>query len=673
MFTDCRGYAGMFTVCRDYVRRLLNLCLLLQNSVMDRILWVIEFWRLAIRNSNSFCYEFARIVIRFTALFGLLATALSIQNSEAQADSSGQHSLSFKVLRNVSHKVGIDQICCNSAKYAFPEETTSEVRVRYGGDAIWLKIENIEDAGLIQLSPIIDEVTLFFRRDDAVNWSQVHTGDQITNDVKIFRSPFMVLPLDDNIDRENVYIRIIQSTVISIQAKAWQLPAFSEMQQNDLVYKVFLFGFVIAIVLYNIFVTFLVKDLVFLFNALSIFCLLIISLYLSGYGTVFFWGQWVGWSNAIFATSAYFGVFFGSIFICLFLRSENETLGNIRLIFIAPVIATFGAISALFLPYWSIQLIMLLSAGLLFVTMSYLAVARAIRGDMKARILLVPIVFAMLPGISLLALDKIFGVTPLNLGNNGLEATLCLEAILFSLALASRIRIAERAIYKMQNSILELRTESATNAIRAQDAERKRLALELHDGVGQDLLVVQAGLKKLNGHDQSASSKADLSQIIQDSSRILKELRRISHDMYPAAIEHLGIIKAMQSLFERFENSTQIGTQAKLDFDESRLDGDTQLHVYRIVQVCLANIGRHSLAKKCVIEMNQTGDNLQIRMEDDGVGLKHEEGSTDSNHGLGLVSIEERVRIVNGKWQSDHGLLGGLRVNISIPLLQPNQ
>ena len=107
--------------------------------------------------------------------------------------------------------------------------------------------------------------------------------------------------------------------------------------------------------------------------------------------------------------------------------------------------------------------------------------------------------------------------------------------------------------------------------------------------------------------DLPAGIKASIGECVSASTTALNGLRRISHDMHPAMIEHFGLEKAIRNLFENFETSQKMHTRLDLDFNATALSRDTELHVFRIIQECISNISRHA-AVTCP---PKTGPNLR--------------------------------------------------------------
>lgn len=599
-------------------------------------------------------------------LAGLLMFALFSPNMVWAADTDSG-AVSFRVLHDVPQNIDIQSICCDG-EYHFGDELHTSVASRYGESSIWLELVKPESGDMIVLRPVLDDVTLFARTEGAQDWTRYRTGEIVPIADRAIKSPFMALPLPANLADATLFIRIVQPTRLSISISAWDTAAFQAMRSADMTFKTFLFGFLCATIIYNGLVAFLLRDSAFLLNALSISSLLVLALYLSGYGAAYVWSGIPGWSNFFSQASIGLAVVFGGFFMWTFVRGPHEPYSRGWPLFIAPGLVLAAGISSLLLPYWRIQLWMLIAAATLFVLALVFVGRRALAGDTKSRVLLIPLCLAMIPGTGIVATQKILGIEFPRLGNNLLEITFCMEALMFSLAIASRVRISEIAARESGRKLMALRDESAARVIAAQDADRQRLAKELHDGVGQDFLVVLGNLKRLGRETGAGNWKQAMPGLIQSATTALDELRRISKDMHPASISHLGLEKAIEALFENLESASQIETSVKLSVDESRLSDEAKLHIYRIVQECLSNISRHSGASRCHASIVDGDTTLTLTLEDDGAGLENGNPKELPTSGLGFTSIEERVRSLNGRWDVSNGEMGGMKIDVVIPM-----
>ena len=584
-----------------------------------------------------------------------------------QAKAADPETMTFQVLRGAPPDADIGQICC-SETFTFSDAEQTSIASRYGEQVLWLKATVPPQAEVLVVGPALDRVALFSKLPGSNTWNQQVSGEEVRLDQRSISSPLIAFSVSQSSSAEPIYIRIHQTTRLSISGAFWQEDAFTASQARDRLIKTFLFGFLCATIIYNMIVAFLLRDMAFLFNALCISSLLAMSLYLSGYGAAYIWSGAPQWSNTINLLSLGLAGTFGSLFMWSFLREESDPMSAGWPFFIAPVMILAGAVAAFFVAYWVVQAWLLLCAVAVFLTAMTIIGGRAFRGDTRARILLIPLLFAVIPGTGLVALQKLLGISLPSLDGNVLEITFCLEALLFSLAIASRIRLSETAAAEASNKLMALRNESAARVIAAQDSDRQRLAKELHDGVGQDFLVVLGNLKRLGRETESTAWKDAIPGLVRSATAALDELRRISKDMHPASISHLGLNKAIETLFENLETSSQIETDLTLSIDENALSDEAKLHIYRIVQECLSNVSRHSDASLCKASIVGQDGILTLSFEDDGNGLPQDHLEQRRTSGLGFTSIEERVRSLRGHWQLSDGDLGGLKIKVTVPM-----
>jgi two-component system, NarL family, sensor histidine kinase UhpB len=595
-----------------------------------------------------------------------VASLLPAGAAAAERDPPGRTTLIFRAERDVALHETIDMVCCTGA-YPFEPPGVEQLTLGFGEDAAWLRITLAAEAGVLQLTAMLDEVTMYARLRDG-RWKAVRTGDQLPVDVRELHSPFMALPVPGDIADPNVFVRVVQPTAVALSVVQWELPVFLAMQAADQVIKTFLFGFICAMLLFNSIVWVLVRDPVFLLNACTIAGLLLVALYLSGYGAAYFWASLPGWSNRFYVIGLVVALVGGGAFMWRFIRLPGEPHRRGWPLLGPGLSAALAGLAALFLPHYIVNPWLLLSAAAILVAGTVFVAVRAFRGEARARILLVPLLLAILPGSLLVALDRLLGVRPLALGNNGLEITLCLEAALFSLALTSRIRLTEKMARDAGARLLAFRGESARRVIEAQDAERRRFAAELHDGAGQSFLAVLNELKRLARSGLPAAQQTKLSALAETTAEALGDVRRISRDMHPSAIEHLGLGQAIESLVAPLP-ADGINIETHVDIEESRLSAEARLHIYRIIQECVANALRHARASRLAVSLTREGQQLALSIEDDGVGLAEAAGG--QRQGLGFTSIGERVRMLGGQWNTGRSGIGGLAVRVIIPADQP--
>ena len=212
-------------------------------------------------------------------------------------------------------------------------------------------------------------------------------------------------------------------------------------------------------------------------------------------------------------------------------------------------------------------------------------------------------------------------------------------------------RVQERtAELKSANENLR---DLSTRLLKLQDEERRRLARELHDSVGQILAalsmnigVVRAQSHKLDSHGVRAIS--EMAQMLEHAS---KEIRTISHLLHPPVLEMAGLATALRWYADGFSERSKIKVDVEIPSDFGRLSDDLELAIFRIVQECLTNIHRHSGSATAAIRIRQEGSRLVVQVLDNGKGIpKEKQGQlTESGRtGVGFGGMRERLRQLGG-------------------------
>lgn len=204
--------------------------------------------------------------------------------------------------------------------------------------------------------------------------------------------------------------------------------------------------------------------------------------------------------------------------------------------------------------------------------------------------------------------------------------------------------------------------------IRAREDECSRIARELHDDVSQSIALVSIDLQQLRQTPPETTDalrerlEIALTQITETS----KKIHRVSRDLHPSKLVHLGLVQTLESLFVELRQRHGL----KIKFVSGRLPSDMSqdisLCLYRIVQECLNNIIKHSGAKRCEVDLLRSRGEIRLRVSDSGMGFDIESPSTKK--GLGLISMRERLRLVGGSISIDSRPSLGTQIDARVPL-----
>ena len=206
--------------------------------------------------------------------------------------------------------------------------------------------------------------------------------------------------------------------------------------------------------------------------------------------------------------------------------------------------------------------------------------------------------------------------------------------------------------------------------IAAQESERIRIARELHDDVSQQaaaLSIMMSGLKrKLSGRPIEAELESALTSMQQTIIALVEEIRHVSHDLHPSVLQHAGLMRALEVFCSDFETLHTVKISFTAEGDVGDLEWDASLCLYRVTQEALRNVAKHAEAQHACVELSRGQSSLQLSISDDGKGFD-EVKMRGEGHGLGLVSIDERVRMLRGTVQIETRPRGGTRMHVHIP------
>jgi two-component system sensor histidine kinase UhpB len=205
--------------------------------------------------------------------------------------------------------------------------------------------------------------------------------------------------------------------------------------------------------------------------------------------------------------------------------------------------------------------------------------------------------------------------------------------------------------------------------IAAQEAERTRIARDLHDDVSQriaGLSIMMSVVKRQLGGEPHVDLVPALTSMQESTAALADEIRNFSHNLHPALLEHAGLGAALRAYCAEFEKLHEIKVTCSTGADTERVESDTALCLFRIAQEALRNVAKHADARQVGLTLTQTAGGVQLSIVDDGKGFDLA-GARGAAAGLGLVSIDERARLLQGSVQIDTAPHGGTKLHVRIP------
>jgi len=204
-----------------------------------------------------------------------------------------------------------------------------------------------------------------------------------------------------------------------------------------------------------------------------------------------------------------------------------------------------------------------------------------------------------------------------------------------------------------------------------QDEERRRIARDLHDSVGQLLAALSMNIARVT--DESHKLSPGVAKLVTENaslvSQITNEIRTISHLLHPPLLDEVGLPSALRWYTDGFAQRSKIQTTLDMPEELDRLSPETEIAVFRAVQECLTNIHRHSGSPSCSIRIVQDADQLRIEIKDSGRGIPEAKQSTlASSGGVGLRGMRERIRRLGGTFEIESSPRGTV-VAVTLPVV----
>ncbi len=513
----------------------------------------------------------------------------------------------------------------------------------------------------------LDLVDLYLRSDPSAPWQRQQAGDlrPASSQALVYPQPVFQLPLNKG-EVTEVFLRIESSTSISLPLVLWQQRAFEAHHLQTLLIDGIVYGVLIGLLLYNLFLYPTVRDNAYLWFSLYLASFLFFQLSMAGLTRLYLFSNWPAMADRS-ATLA--------MWLCI--------AAGIRF-------TQYIALSKQYTP----RLNRLFNAIFIFSLLMFVAVASLGPGPLFFMLPLAGVVVALLIPLplfaawqahyppakfTLLAFLPIFpGVIFLVARSYGLvESSFWSEhllpvgtaggAVLLSFALADRISFLRNEKIAAQTKLIETiqaaeaaKKSFSAQLINAQDSERKRIAAELHDGVGQNLSFLASSITRLT----NSSDNMTLQQIKQVSRDTVNEVRNLSHTLHPHILDQLGLASAIESIAEQINDQHPIKCKVLLSGALTTLDEKVELHLYRIVQEAARNAIKHSRATEIIISLQRERELVTLSITDNGTGLTN----ASLGRGLGLESMRHRATLLSGHLMLKSVESGGLNIVITLTI-----
>jgi two-component system, NarL family, sensor kinase len=226
---------------------------------------------------------------------------------------------------------------------------------------------------------------------------------------------------------------------------------------------------------------------------------------------------------------------------------------------------------------------------------------------------------------------------------------------------------AERTAHESSEHIRDL----AGRLMTSQEEERRRIARELHDGVNQELAALSIALSTLEAGlpaETAPDRRQEIARLQGRTVEMAETIRHLTRELHPGILQYAGLAAALRTHCQEFERDRGLTVRLQADDDLGTVPADVALCLYRVTQEALQNVARHAQASLVRVVVTRDGTDLVLTIRDDGRGF---DLAQRRGQGLGLISLDERVRLAGGRFTIDTERGRGTEIRVVVPTLWP--
>lgn len=500
------------------------------------------------------------------------------------------------------------------------------------------------------------------------------TGDHFPFKNRPENHPLYIFPLDAS--EGSVYLLKVDKHNESLQLTAeilTQEELYHKSANNNLINGL-LWGIIVLILIFGCFLYITVKERLYLYYVLYILALSLWVIADKGYGYQFLWPDFPDFASRARPALNAISIIMIIRFMQSFIGQNRESpfyipLNIIQLIalFLAAGFLTFPR-NLQYLGFWFLGILIFL--GLCTIVLVILSSIEKIRkGNKQAWFYLISIsTLIVFSAIELLVHVGGSGDRVNYLATFGIQTGLITEAIILNFGLAHRFNSYKNEKEKLLLAVNQKQNELTARIIQTQEAERKKIADQLHDEVGSMLSLAALQISSALDRGNNNKSVLQLQKAGEVIGSVSDTIRNMSHTLTPPAIEKYGFKNAITDLLITINLAQKIQVEYVIIGFEDTSHYSTNLlnDSYRIIKELMNNILKHSDASHCFLQLIEHEDGISIMVEDNGKGMQSL--SKELNNGMGLDNIHSRIDYFQGRIEVSEKSEGGMMINIEIPV-----
>ena len=578
------------------------------------------------------------------------------------------------VYEDAEHRVNVHQLLVGN-NFSFTQRDWLNLGITYKSHWLKFSLKNASDKDLdlfLTFEAIINDSLLLYKIANGKIVEKTILGEVVPfvqRDIK-HRNPIFSIKLKAD-EQAQYYVQAIGSgQPMNLTAELLNAKGFHQWDTQKMFFLGLIYGIMSLILILNFSFFIITREKIYLIFSAQVFFSLISILYFDGFVYQYIFPNNGYWANETIAIDLCLTFVFSNIFVTNFFNLKAlAPLANH--IFKYMTYAIFGVIALSFIHPWGfngfiifLSIITSLVAFLLFISIL----------KMK-RLGISSYFFILLATVSLIIFGSTFqlfmtGFLPdVFFTHHAMHFAVVLQSVFLALAVNDKFRIIREENTQIQMKLVEALNQYSQNLITNIEAERQRLAVDIHDGLGQNLLAIRNNiLRTLKQKGISAKMQDTLDSLLDITTDTLEETRAMSYNLRPPILNTMGLTVAIQTLTEKMRASSNLKIALKMEQSvDNLIHKDLEINIYRILQESFNNVIKHAKAKRIDLSILQKNNLLEITFQDNGIGY-------DQNSkfmGQGLLGIKERVALLKGSLNIISNENTGTLLSIKIPILKP--
>ena len=576
------------------------------------------------------------------------------------------------VCEDAEHHVNINQLLAPN-NFGFEQKKWLNTGLAYKD--YWLKfsLKNASDKDLslfLAFGAVMNDSLILYKTKERKIIEKTILGEVLpfdNNEIK-HQTPVFKINLKANEQAQYFLKAVGTGQPMSLTAELLNAEGFHQWDTQKMFFLGLIYGIMLLILILNFSFFVITREKIYLiFSAQVLFSLLSI-LYFDGFIYRYIFPNNGYWANESIAITFCLTFVFSNIFITNFFNLKAlAPLANH--IFKYMTIALFGVIALSFIHPWGFNffIIFLSIITTLVATLLFVSILKMRRLGVSSYF------FILLATLSLIVFGTTFqlfmtGFIPeIFFTHYSMHFAVVFQSVFLALAVNDKFRIIREENTQYQVKLVEALNQYSQNLITNIEAERQRLAMDIHDGLGQNLLTIRNNiLRTLKQKGISAKMQDTLDSLLDITTDTLEDTRAMSYNLRPPILNTMGLTVAIQTLTEKMRKSSALKIVLQMS---NSIDGlvhkDLEINIYRILQESFNNVIKHAKASKIDLEIFQKNNFLEISFKDNGIGF-------DQNsplNGQGILGIKERISLLKGTLSIISDANTGTLLLIKIPIL----